>query len=245
MADNNTTLSSYTQSSASNIYGMSLSETIDARASALIGNFKNRIPAIVQSYDYTTNSVIVSIAINSLGEKLLDGSVISYETGMVMTTVKQPFGNLSGGGIGIIFPLKKGDRGWLEASDKDTTNFKQSETKDATVDPLTYSQSRYRFGYFTPDVINGFTVAESDKGCFLITNLNGGTKISVSPDGSMNVLMPTDTTFTTPTFTINGNLFVTGDVVAGTNQKISLTTHTHGGVQGGTSNTSTPNPQQQ
>lgn len=249
----NYTIDDYTFQNADTMYGASPSQKSNQSINASIGNTPTRIPAIVQSYDYNSNLVVVKIAIK-MQRPMRDsnGDFVSVEKALVRTSVKQPISNLSGGGIGIFFPVTTGDIGWLEVADRDTSNFKESDMKNS-VSPRTLSGKEFNFGSFTPDVIKGVKVASTDYGKLLITNIEGTAKITISPSGEIEIVAPdsikitspdieitaeTQIKATTPNFIIDGTLTVSEDVIA---NEISLVSHTHGGVTTGAGNTSIPN----
>jgi hypothetical protein len=60
----------------------------------------------------------------------------------------------------------------------------------------------------------------------------GSSVVQLNGDGTISVDAPTKIAVTTPTFRLDGNLEVTGDVTAGS-AKISLVNHTHTGDSGG------------
>lgn len=191
--------------------------------SKLSSKIQKVIPAQVVSYDRATNRAVVKILaldITSTGEKL----------------EMKPFPNipvlmLSGGGFTFSFPVKENQTGWLIAADRDISVFKSLLS---VFTPASYRQHQYEDGFFIPDKVNGFQIAESEADAVILTSLDGATKITLQ-DGQAVI--------TAASVVINGNLTVDGTITASgdvTGANISLSTHTHGGVQTGGGSTGTP-----
>ncbi len=193
------------------------------------------IPAQVISYDRATNRAEVQILpldITSTGEKLQRRPLLNI-----------PILTLTGGGFVFSLPVKAGDVGWIVASDKDISVFKQTL---AEYTPNTYRRHKYEDSFFIPDNLNGFTIAEDDNEAVLLSSVDGVTKISLK-DGvatitAASVIVNGETTINGNT-TINGDLNISGTATATTEVVgggISLTGHVHGGVTGGSGTTGTP-----
>ncbi len=129
-------------------------------------NLECCLPAIVESYDRSTNSAVVQPAISAVASS---GQKISRDRlfGIPVLT-------LSGGGFFISFPVKKGDTGWLVASDRDISIFKQNLEETA---PNTYHKHKFVDSVFVPDKIKNFTIAEADNDGLVISSLGGDNKI--------------------------------------------------------------------
>lgn len=102
------------------------------------------IPAIVQSYDKTTNRATVKPAITGVASQGQKVSKPAY--------VNIPVLKLSGGGAIISFPIKQGDTGWLIACDRNISIFKQNLTESA---PNDLRKHKFEDSFFIPDSING------------------------------------------------------------------------------------------
>lgn len=187
-------------------------------------NLENVLPAVVVSHDRATNTVVVTPAINMIGT---DGEPIQRAN---LTLPVHVFG---GGGIVISAPLQSGDTGWIIASDRDITLFKQSLKVS---NPNTYRTHKFAFGFFVPDKIKGFTVQSGDDSAFLIQTLDGSTRIALS-DGLVKIntggniqaecsslTITASSCKITGETEITGNLTVSGEV---TGNGIALSTHTH------------------
>ncbi len=180
------------------------------------------LPGIVQSYDRTTNRAVVKPAVTgiaSLGQKIPKPELVNI-----------PVLTLQGGGIFMSFPLKAGDSGWLIACDRDISVFKQNLEESS---PNSYRKHCFNDAFFIPDKINNISVSEDDTGAVVISTLDGGTKFSLK-DGEIKL---TGKTIITGDTKIDGTLTVSGDV---TGAGISLSTHTHTGVEPGSGNTGGP-----
>lgn len=171
------------------------------------------IPCVVQDYDLATNTVTVKPAVK-----------IALTTGEYMerSVIKVTAWKLHGGGFQIHYPIKSGDTGWIIAGDNDTTLFRQEKNVS---DPNTYQKHKYQFGYYLPDKINGFNVAEDDKDRLVLQNDAGTEKISIGAD---------DTRITTNGLTITGNVDVYGDLTI--SGKVTGEIHSTNGASGTFSN---------
>lgn len=251
MAEENkfTKLNSYTFANDNILYGATIDDKINYSSLVWCGKMQNMMPAIVREVYPETNEVGVQIAINAKfpqnGERERWKSV---EYPIIRVSVKQPLSNLgANGGVGIIFPIREGDRGWLKAADKDSREYKEQEDKTVPSDPQwSFAGAMYEFGYFEPDVMsNDYTVAEEDSGSLVITVSSGKSKITINPDTN-EIIISSDNKITVnaPLTNIIGDVNITGnltasvDVVGGS---VSLKEHTHGGVQTGGGNTGVPN----
>lgn len=206
-----------------------------------------RLPAFVIAYDYDTNIATVRIATKKkTTHKDDDGKFIDMDYPEYRVRVKQPFSNVDGGGIGIIFPISIGDTGWIEAADCNCDAFfsDPSKIQDSSDD---FGKFLFQYGSFTPCVWNpksDWKILEEDKGCIAIRNSEGDLRITLNPKTKeIRVITPTKISCETPLVEMSGNLNVKGaihsdgDTTAGA---ISLKNHVHGGVQGGSSKTGKP-----
>lgn len=187
-------------------------------------DLESAIPAVVISYDRKKNLVTCRPAINRVTVE--DESV---ERAEITVNCFNPCGN----GIGINFPLQEGDTGWIIAADRDTQNFTDTL---APCNPASGVLHRYAFGFFVPDKIKDFEIAEEDEDALVIQTLDGKTKIAVK-DGQVTVKSETDVkvialtahvtcplTSVTGSISVDGDITVSGDVVA---SGISLASHVH------------------
>lgn len=206
-------------------------------------------PAVVQSYNRQTNTVLVQPAINI---ETTGGEMIPRDT--IELPVHCPFG----GGIIMSFPLSEGDTGWIIAGDRDIALFKQSLSVS---NPNTRRQHRYSFGFFVPDKVNGISISQQDENKFVLQTIDGKTKITltkeevkIKTDGEVEVeaekgiKAKTDATLTAEaqsatitasTVTINGNVVVNGTLTA---SGIEMTTHVHVSSGAGSDSSGPKNP---
>ncbi len=80
------------------------------------------------------------------------------------------------GGIVSSFPIKVGNTGWIETSDRDISLFLASleESDSNTERKHSFSDSR-----FIPDIFKGFSIAAEDDDAMVIQTLDGGVKIAI------------------------------------------------------------------
>lgn len=213
------------------------------------------LPAIVQSYDRKNNIAVVQPLIKYL---MIDGKTASR---VPMANV--PVLALGGGGFFINFPLKAGDLGWILATDRDISLFKQTLSEQPPPDggPM----HKFESSMFIPDVFRQYTVNAADSAAMVISTTDGNTRISIKP-GEIDIIAPTTVLVTTPLAVfskdvqIKGNLSVTGNATitgqtavnggfsaagsGGTGSYVTLPANTtingvvvatHGHVQNGTS----------
>lgn len=206
-----------------------------------------RLPAFVIAYDYDTNIATVRIATKKkTTHKDDDGKFIDMNYPEYRVRVKQPFANIEGGGIGIIFPISIGDTGWIESADCNCDAFfsDPSKIQDSSDD---FGKFLFQYGCFTPCVWNpesDWKILEEDKGCIAIRNSEGDLRITLNPKTKeIRVITPVKISCETPLVEMSGNLNVKGAIHSDgdtTASSISLKNHVHGGVQGGSSTTGKP-----
>ena len=199
------------------------------------------IPAVVEKYDREKNIVTLQPAVNH---------VLTDYTEEKRSLVEVPCVNPYGNAIGINFPLKKGDTGWLIAADRDTENFQQLLQ---TTRPKTFRLHAYQFGFFIPDKVHDFKIHEDDADALVIETLDYKTRISIKQGqitivSSNNIKVETKTanvtasdavtlecktadvtatdsaTVNCPTTNWTGDIIVDGDVTA---SGVSLVNHVH------------------
>lgn len=132
------------------------------------------LPAIVVSYDRTANVAIVKPLVQLLtteGKTLPRASIANV-----------PVLALGGGGFVINFPVKDGDFGWIEASDRDISLYMQSQ---ADAQPNTTRIHSFSDGRFVPDIMRNYTMpedanAETD---MIISSIDGMQAVIMQPGG--------------------------------------------------------------
>lgn len=180
-------------------------------------------PARIVSYDRVTNRAVVQILalnITSTGEKLEAKSIPNI-----------PVLILSGGGFKLSFPVAANQLGWLIASDVDISTFKSQQD---TFTPASYRQHQYEDAFFIPASITGVTAAEGEEAAVILTSDDGASKITLQ---NGQAVITASSTVINGNLTVNGSITAIGDVVGA---NISLSTHTHGGVEPGAGNTGAP-----
>ena len=185
------------------------------------------LPATVVSYDRTANVATVRPLI----------ALLTTSGGIVQRAqvAQVPVIALGGGGFVINFPLQPGDRGWIEASDRDISLFLQSGDDAA---PNTLRLHSFEDGRFIPDMLAAFDVSDVAEDAMTIQSANGAVRLELSPAG-IKMTAP-GVTIDTDLLTVNGNVETVGTL---TNNGVDVgSTHTHTGVQtgGGTSGPPTP-----
>jgi hypothetical protein len=191
------------------------------------------LPATVVSYNRTTNMATVRpiVALLTTGGAIVPRASVA----------SVPVLALGGGGFVLNFPLQPGDRGWIEASDRDISLFMQSMSDDQP--PNTMRLHSFEDGRFIPDVFAAYDVSEVADDAMTIQSLDGAVRVELSP-ARIRMVAP-DVLIDTEQLTVNGPTLLNGDVeTVGTltNNDVDVgSTHTHGGVQTGGGNTGVPN----
>ena len=126
--------------------------------------FQTCIPAVVKSVE-SRDTVVVSPAV-----LLTDSDGLPVKWSDITTTILTPFG----GGMFLSMPVAVGDTGWLVGADFDTNKFKDGKKP---AQQTVFSTHKYQYGFFVPDAINGYTVSEDDSGAWVLSTLDGKTKI--------------------------------------------------------------------
>lgn len=151
--------------------------------SKLIQNVNGMLPAQVINYDRETNRVQVQLLISLL---TTDGGSVSRAQ-----IASLPVLLLGGGGIFLSFPITTGDLGWVIANDRDISNFLKTYAQAV---PNTNRISKFSDGLFIPDIMRGYTLADTAEGAGVLQNLDGTVSIALSN---------TTVTITAPNVTVN------------------------------------------
>lgn len=152
-----------------------------------------QLPAVVISYDRDRNVATVKPLIKKI---MMDGS-----SGSRNNLAEIPVLALGGGGFVINFPLEAGDKGWIEASDRDISLFIQSMEESK---PNTFRIHSFSDGRFIPDIFRAYTISGEDSGRMVIQKLDGTVKISLGES---------DMKLTAPTLNFNDAMTVTASAV--------------------------------
>lgn len=87
-----------------------------------------------------------------------------------------PVVNFGAGGLLISFPIKEGDLGWIDASDRDISLFLQSYSES---EPATRRKHSFNDARFIPDIMRNFTISPEDSDALVIQNRDGTVKIAI------------------------------------------------------------------
>jgi hypothetical protein len=189
----------------------------------MLQGVNTRLPAQVIKYDRTTNRVQVQILIAMM---TTDGSIVSRSQ-----IDSLPVKRYGGGGYVMSFPLNPGDLGWIEANDRDISLFLQSYTESP---PNTARLFNFSDSVFFPDVMTGYNVQTIDADNFVLSNIDGTVRISLTPAGvvitspvvAIDGALAANGGFTsvggsgatqitlTGLFQLTGNMHVSGDITA-------------------------------
>ena len=74
------------------------------------------------------------------------------------------------------FPISVGDKGWIDAADRDISIFIQNYSSSP---PPTRRMHDFNDSIFYPDIMTGFTIASEDTGAVVIQNKSGNVKVSI------------------------------------------------------------------
>ena len=185
------------------------------------------LPATVVSYDRAANVATVRPLIALL--------TTSGETVKRAQVARVPVVALGGGGFVINFPLRPGDRGWIEASDRDISLFLQSGGDAA---PNTLRLHSFEDGRFIPDIFAAFDVSQVAGDAMTIQSADGAVRLELSP-ARIKMTAP-DVTINTGLLTVNGPVATVGTL---TNNGVNVgSTHAHTGVQTGGGTSGPPAP---
>ncbi len=185
------------------------------------------LPAVVIAYDRATNRATVR-------PQIMMGTTDGKKVGRAQIA-SVPVLNLGGGGFVLSFPIKPGDLGWIKASDRDISLYLQGGPEKEEW-PNTKRMHSFQDGLFIPDVLKAFTVSGEDADRVVLQALDGATRIALAP-GLVKITTPGTVEVDAPTVHMTGDLVVDGEV---TGNGIELSTHRHGGVQSGASQTDPP-----
>lgn len=180
---------------------------IEGALRAFAHSFQTCIPAIVKEVK-SRDTVTVSPAVLQTAS---DGSALDWAD--ITTTILTPFS----GGMFLSMPVTAGDTGWLVGADLDTDKFKQSKKPEQQT---VFNRHKYRFGFFVPDAINGYSVSQDDEGAWVLSTLDGTTKITIK-DKEINLVSGKD-------LKINAqNVSITSSGNNVTIDGVNFATHTH------------------
>jgi phage baseplate assembly protein V len=239
-----------------------LAETLAAATAALSNDLRVALPGIIQSFDAETVTCTIAPAIKG-GQTASDGKVSSVSYPLL---VDVPVVFPRGGGCTLTFPIKAGDEclvvfadraidfWWQNGGTQEPVNARQHSLADAFVIPGPQSQVRK-----IDAISTSAAQLRTDDGAAFI-EVAAGHDITLVTTGKLSASAQGGTEITSPTIVLNGAVTINGPLAQGkgsagggaslrgpvvvdsqvTAGGISLTTHTHGGVQSGGSNTGGP-----
>lgn len=197
----------------------------------MLQGIDGQLPAEIISYDRQGNRATVRpliTRITTTGERVERATVASV-----------PVLALGGGDFGITFPLKAGDRGWIEASDRDISLFLQT---DDTARPNTLRLHNFADGRFIPDLMASYDLPDDYDGALVIQHKDGKSAVLVSEKsqelrvGSTSIIANDDGI----SLTVGSNtLRLTASGLTHNGKNIG-STHTHPGVLRGGDSTYEP-----
>lgn len=197
----------------------------------LLQGVDTMLPAKVISYDRENNVATVQpmlAMITTEGVRVDRARVASV-----------PVLALGGGGFVINFPLKAGDLGWIEASDRDISLYMQSLEPSQ---PNTFRLHSFEDARFIPDVMRNFDIGDVADDAMVVGTADGASRIEISPS-KIKFVSPAHeftgpVTFKDPVTCEKLATFEADTVTNG----IHFSTHKHLGVTagGGTSGVPTP-----
>lgn len=161
----------------------------------LLEQTDGQLPAEVISYNRVTNRAMVRPLIS-----IVSTSGTRHGRAPIAAV---PVLALGGGNFFINFPLGPGDRGWIEASDRDISLFLQSAQMSPPNDGRLHS---FENGRFVPDAFDSYTFTP-DAGALVISSYDGTTRLVLS-EGKIQVFAP-DIQLNGQTVEINATTSVT------------------------------------
>ena len=188
-------------------------------------NTETMIPAEVVAFDRTKNLVTVQPLIMWIG---MDDKNYSRAQIADLNCL-----SIGGGAFHVSFPIRQGDIGWIVASDRDISLFKESLAESA---PNTHRVHSFSDALFIPDVFRQYTIHSGEENAMVIQSTDAATRIAIFSD-HINITAPSVVNVDTPQaiFThdvhIKGNLLVDVNTQMTGNAVVSGTTTANGGFQ--------------
>lgn len=130
------------------------------------------LPATVLKYDRDSNTATVRPLVSV---RTTDGGNVPRAA-----LASVPVFAFGAGEFVINYPVKPGDLGWIKATDRDISLFRQGLTEAR---PNTVRTHSFEDGLFFPDMIRNFTVDAEDKAAnMVIQSRDGKIRVSLWPD---------------------------------------------------------------
>ncbi len=175
-------------------------------------NTDDLLPAQVVAYNRATNLVRVQPLV-----QIVDTDGRTFNRAQVANI---PVLLLGGGSFFVSFNLPTGSLGWIKASDRDLSLFRQGFQNNR---PNTARMHKFEDAVFIPDIMTGYTISGEDADAAVIQNTSGTVRISLN---NQRIKL------TAPRVEIN----TTGAVA------ITSGSLTHNGVNVGSTHTHSQNP---
>ncbi len=113
-----------------------------------------------------------------------------------------PVFTFGAGNLHINFPVKPGDLGWIFASDRDLSLFKQSMQEGV---PNTGRLHSFSDAVFFPDVMRQYQINPEDMDALVIQTTDSSTRVSIKP-GQVKITAPNQLIIDSPLTTITGDV---------------------------------------
>ncbi len=175
------------------------------------------LPARVMQYNRSTNVATVQPIV-----MLVD---VNDNARMRNQIASAPVLSLGGGGFHINFPLKQGDLGWILAADKDISTFLENLSP---APPNTLRKHRFEDSWFIPDVFRKYVINGDDADRLVIQSTDGLTRVSIG-EGVVDITAPGSALVKTPTWTLDGDGVITGNLQVQKNVTVTGQTAVNGG----------------
>ena len=200
-------------------------ETLRMAFDSQLANLWTALPAIVTAVDLGAMTLSAQPALR--GEMLQPSG--EYVKTNLPVLVDVPIVFPSAGGFTLTMPIKAGDEvlivfasrcidaWWQSGGIQDQLEFRMHDLSDGFAIPSPHSQPKV-----IPSISSTNAQLRSD---------DGATFLEITPSGAVNVTAPAGMTFTTPTATFTGSVFIGG---------VDMNGHTHGNVMAGSSSTGAP-----
>jgi hypothetical protein len=141
---------------------------------------EGQLPCEVLSYDRSSNRATV--------RPLLDVVHMSGQLTSRGQYASIPVLALGGGGYTVTFPLVRGDKGWIEASDRDISLFLQAMDN---APPGSFRMHVFSAGRFIPDSFAAYSFnAADDSSSMVMQSYDGTVKITLDP-AKIRIIAPT------------------------------------------------------
>lgn len=190
----------------------------------LMQNTHGQLPAIVESYDDITNTATVRPSIMVVGT---EGEIVGRAPLARISVLM-----LAGGNYALRFPVRAGDAGWIEASDRDISLFLQAGAQKSAR-PNTPRMHSFSDGRFIPDAFQRAVVAEENKERVTLQSMDGSVYIAIGDDG-VHITGPMLTVDAPALFKQPVTMQAAATMQAGaTIGGITFSEHKHGGIQRG------------